>query len=93
MIAMRAFMSGAPVTSSGTGVEMVLAVGARLGVAVPAAAVLGGLAFTLAIFVGGARLERAVHRRLHPHVDGGAEPPGMRAPPRRGLVRRRTRRR
>ena len=38
---MQAFMSGAPVTIAGTGVEVVLAVGARLGVAVLAGAVLG----------------------------------------------------
>ena len=47
-------------------------------------AVLGGFAFTLAILVGGPRLERAVHRRLHPHVDDDAEPRGTRASPHRG---------
>jgi hypothetical protein len=41
MVVMQAFMSGAPVTITGTGVEVVLAVGARPGVAVLAGAVLG----------------------------------------------------
>ena len=39
-------------------------------------AVLGGFAFTLAILVGGARIERGIHRRLHPHAEAGATPRG-----------------
>ncbi|GJG86716.1 hypothetical protein tb265_18970 [Gemmatimonadetes bacterium T265] len=35
------------------------------------AAVLGGMAFTLAILIGGAAVESAIHRRLHLHDSTG----------------------
>jgi putative Mg2+ transporter-C (MgtC) family protein len=51
-------------------------------------AVLGGFAFTLAILVGGAGLERTLHGRLHPHADGGAGPRAIPPSPHREITRR-----